>query len=128
MLKLCRIDIDRSKEVFEGIEKYKTELVTRLHPTGVILFGSFATGDFNEGSDIDLIVVADWNKSFLDRIKLLMEINSFGLPIEPIGYTEEEFSRLKEEGNPFIAEVLDNGKVIYERVGRNPVRMSEPLI
>ncbi len=35
------------------------------------------------------------------------------LPLEPVRYTTEEFQRMKEEGNPFIREVLKGGKVLY---------------
>jgi hypothetical protein len=79
------------------------------------LFGSFATGDISEGSDIDIMVVADFGAGFLDRIKLLLDLNHFGLPIEPIGYTVGEFERMKEAGNRFIALVLETGKLLYQR-------------
>jgi len=114
MCKICRVDIERSGEIFEGIEKYKKEVVKRLNPSKIILFGSFARGDVNEGSDVDLVVIADWKEGFLDRIKLLLDINSFNLPLEPIGYTEEEFKHLIENENPFVLTVIEEGKVIYE--------------
>jgi len=114
VLKLCRIDIGRSEELFEGLERYKERVVDAFNPRKIILFGSFARGDFNEGSDIDLIVISDWKEKFLDRIKVLMDMNE-NLPIEPVGYREEEFEMMAENGNPFILEVLKEGVVIYER-------------
>jgi hypothetical protein len=63
---------------------------------------------------VDLIVVADWKEGFLDRIKQLLDMNSFNLPLEPIGYTEEEFERLAEDENPFILNALEEGKIIHE--------------
>lgn len=113
MCKLCRVNISRSKELFEGIERYKNVLVEKLKPKKIILFGSFARGDFSEGSDIDLIVVGGWNESFLDRIKVLLELNVENLPLEPLGYTEEEFDRMIREENPFILNVLNEGIVLY---------------
>ncbi|MEM2886130.1 MAG: nucleotidyltransferase domain-containing protein [Thermoproteota archaeon] len=91
-----------------------------LKPDRIILYGSFARGDVNEGSDVDLIVITDWKEDPLERIGKLLELNKFNIPIEPLGYTEEEFERLIEERNPFILQVLDEGKVIYqaERRGR----------
>ena len=115
MRKICRVDIERSGEILERIEKYKKEVVKRLNPSRIILFGSFARGDVNEGSDVDLIVIADWKEGFLDRIKLLLDTNSFNLPLEPIGYTEGEFERMAEDKNPFILNALEEGKIIYER-------------
>jgi len=113
MLKLCNINIDRSEEVFERIARYKEKVARELNPKRIILFGSFARGDFNEGSDVDLIVISDWRQDFLDRIKVLLDMNEFGLPLEAIGYTEDEFEQMTREGNRFIAEVIATGKIIY---------------
>jgi hypothetical protein len=98
------------------LKEYVERLKRELNPYLIILFGSFAKNDFNEGSDIDLVVVADFEEKFLDRIKLLMDLNEFYLPLEPIGYTKDEFERMREKGNSFILEVLATGKIIYKRV------------
>jgi len=101
-----------------GLEKIKTyvqEIVKKLNPYLVILFGSFATNNINEGSDVDILVVADFQESFLDRIAKLMDLNRLGLPIEPVGYTLEEFMDMKRKRNAFILEVTEKGKVMYSR-------------
>jgi predicted nucleotidyltransferase len=57
--KLRRVDIERVPEILRRLEEYVGALVEELNPHLVILFGSFARGeDINEGSDIDLLVVA----------------------------------------------------------------------
>ena len=61
------------------------------------------------------MVIADFQVSFLDRIKLLLELNRFDLPIEPIGYTAEEFDRMRQAGNPFIKRALEEGRVLYQK-------------
>ena len=114
MLKLCRVNIERGGEIFRKIEDYVEEVVKNLNPYLVILFGSFATGSINEGSDVDILVVADFEEGFLDRIKKLMDTNKFGIPIEPVGYTPEEFKEMKKRKNAFIMEVMEKGKVLYK--------------
>lgn len=110
MPRLCRIDIGRSEEVLERIKRYRDRVVKELNPSSVILFGSFAREDINEGSDVDIMVIADFKEAFLDRIGLLLSLNDdVKLPLEPIGYTS--FQRMRGEGNRFILEVLD--KVLY---------------
>lgn len=59
------------------------------------------------------MVVADFKEDFLDRIRTLMDINVFKLPIEPVGYMPEEFREMKERKNTFIMEVLEKGKILY---------------
>ncbi|MEM2154037.1 MAG: nucleotidyltransferase domain-containing protein [Nitrososphaeria archaeon] len=77
-----------------------------MKPKWIILCVYFARGDFNEGSDIDLTVIGDWNVCFLEIIKVLLDFNDQYLPIEPLGYIEEEFKSMVEDGNPFILDVL----------------------
>jgi len=114
MRKLIRVDIERIGEVYRRIDDYIAEVVRKLHPNLVILFGSFATGDINEGSDIDILVVADFKEDFLDRIRTLMDLNTFKIPIEPVGYTLKEFNQMKNRKNPFIIEVTEKGKIMYK--------------
>jgi len=128
MHKVCNINLEQRGQIAEQIERYCQEIVRKLNPHAIILFGSFATGDINEGSDIDIVVIADFEVSLLDRIKLLLDLNHFGLPIEPIGYTPEEFSRMKQAGNAFIARVLNTGRVLYRRAASCGLSTSQKLL
>ena len=113
MLKLCRVNLEKRQEILEKLDEYVKYLVEHLNPKLVILFGSFTKGDVNEGSDIDLIVLANFTEDFLDRIKKLLDLNKYGIPLEPIGYTPEEFNEMLERKNLFIKEALRTGKILY---------------
>lgn len=114
MRKLCRVDIGRSEEVFEKLRGYTRRVAATLEPELVLLFGSFASRDIHEGSDVDLLVVADFHEPLLERIGVLLELNQgIGLPLEPLGYTPEEFRLMREEGNSFLQEVLRTGRVLH---------------
>lgn len=79
----------------------------------VILFGSFARRDASRKSDMDLVVIMDTDKRFLDRYDLcdqLYEYFDTGLDILP--YTEKEFSSISHR--PFIKSILKEGIVVYE--------------
>ena len=115
MSKVCNINLEQRGKIAEQIEEYCHEIVRQLDPELVILFGSFASGDINEGSDIDIMVIAAFQVSFLDRIKLLLDLNHLGLPIEPIGYTREEFQRMRQRETPFITEVMRKGRILYQK-------------
>jgi len=43
-----------------------------------------------------------------------MDLNTFKISIEPVGYTPEEFTQMKNRKNRFIMEVLEKGKVMYK--------------
>lgn len=108
MPKLCRVDIERREEILEVLKDFVRELKEKLPVQDVFLFGSFATGKVHEGSDIDLIIVGDFKERFVERIGRVLEMTD--LPIEPLVYTPEEFQTMQDGKNPFIMEVLRQGK------------------
>jgi predicted nucleotidyltransferase len=93
-------------------------LVRDLAPERIVLFGSFARGDQNRASDLDLVVIAPTALPFCDRIGSALEsagTASRRLPVEPLVYTPEEWEHMVAEGNSFAALVLREGRVLYER-------------
>ena len=101
---------------------YRDRVIRELNPQAIILFGSFARGDINEGSDVDILVIANFKEPFLDRIKTLLDLNDrIGLPLEPVGYTPAEFKKMQMGKNRFIEEVIATGKLIYGRLSEEDV-------
>lgn len=104
MCKLCRVDIRHSKEILNEIKAFADKLKKNLPVKEIYLYGSFASGEIHEGSDIDLLVIGDFSDRFFERIGKIMDLTD--LPVEPLVYTVEEFEELKKSQNPFIREIL----------------------
>ena len=86
----------------------------------IILFGSYAYGQPEEDSDLDLLVVV--KKSDLPRHKRAREIRKrlWGLidtPKDILVYTEDEIEEWKEVEQAFITKVMNQGRVLYENKG-----------
>ena len=79
----------------------------RRHVSTIILYGSFSRGDFHEGSDVDLIVVGDFRERPHKRAAAILGLTD--LPVEPLCYTDEEFTELVRNENPFILQALAEG-------------------
>ncbi|MHA1854896.1 MAG: nucleotidyltransferase domain-containing protein [Promethearchaeota archaeon] len=84
-----------------------------------ILIGSRARTDFNEGSDIDLILVGAWDNEILfDRIEEIQ--NNTPLPPLPIDfflYRVEEIKKMIQQGNPMILDGFrEEGICLYNDV------------
>ena len=81
----------------------------------IILFGSTATGEAREESDIDILVVGDVTLEELVDISfsLLLEYRKY---ISPKDMKKPYFEELNKEGYSFIRNVMDEGSVLYERV------------
>ena len=84
-------------------------------PETIILFGSAARGDADEYSDIDLIVIKDTDKRFVQRMVDVLAFIPKDVAVDAIVYTPQEFETMVEMGNPFMEQALGEGKVVYER-------------
>jgi predicted nucleotidyltransferase len=106
------------------LDRVTAAVVARLSPQRIVLFGSFARGDYNRASDLDLVVIADVDLPFCDRIGEALEAChavSLDVPVEVLVYTAEEWRRMVEHGSSFAALVGAEGRVLYER-GSQPER------
>ena len=88
-------------------------LVPKLKPLLVVLYGSFARGDYTFSSDVDLLVVADdIPDRYGDRWELVFDIVE-GFPLDPHVYTPEEFRGMVRDGRMAALDALTEGVVIY---------------
>ncbi|MEX0568158.1 MAG: nucleotidyltransferase domain-containing protein [Candidatus Njordarchaeota archaeon] len=80
----------------------------------VILFGSRARKDWGPWSDYDLLIIADFQEKYLDRIgNILGILKKIKIPIEPHPYTLEEAISMLRNGNPIIIDAIEEGKILY---------------
>ena len=89
-----------------------------LHPEKVILFGSYAWGQPEKDSDIDLVVVLAEDrmpKTYRDRManrlrvrRALDEVNR-DYALDLLVYTVPEWRVFRESGSSLIREILDRG-------------------
>jgi predicted nucleotidyltransferase len=109
------------------IEKILEKLVLSLKvsdPYKIVLFGSYANGNPDRNSDIDLMVILDndhVSRTYEERLNkkiyirgLVREINR-KIPLDILVYSKEELNLIKGHGNYFIDEIEKTGKIIYEK-------------
>ncbi|MEW6201333.1 MAG: nucleotidyltransferase domain-containing protein [bacterium] len=105
---------DRIKKL---IEEMVEKIVASYEPLKIILFGSYAYGEPDEDSDIDLLIIKDTDDRPIDRRVRVSEILSDPkqfIPIEPIVLTSDELKERLRIGDQFIEEILETGEVLYE--------------
>jgi len=102
-------------EILSRIENLKQQLVARYAPEKIILFGS-ATREQGELNDIDLFIVKDDVPHLgADRIRELYLLMDIDLPVDYLVYRPAEVAERLALGDPFVAGVLRDGKVLYGR-------------
>lgn len=93
------------------------EVITaHLSPRRVILFGSYARGEPEPDSDLDLFIELDPPlpaRGRASRIKQLFD--PYPCPMDIVVYSPEEVAYWKEAPASLVASVLRDGKVLYER-------------
>jgi len=81
------------------------------HPEKILLFGSLANDEINKWSDIDLILVKDTKKPFLDRSKEVLLLLKPKVGMDILVYTPEEFRQLSEK-KFFKEEIIKKGVIL----------------
>lgn len=102
------------------MEKYVEEIrkIYGSHLRKVILYGSYARGDFHPDSDIDIMILLDITDLDLKEYGTKLSYMTFDfnldhdLDIKPIAKNEEHFKKWLDN-YPFYANVNKEGVVLY---------------
>ncbi len=92
------------------------KIVQELNPEKIVLFGSYAYGNPNPNSDVDLLVILKTKASPKDRswaVSRLLLPRPF--PVDILVKTPREVKQGLETGDFFLKEILSRGKVLYDR-------------
>ena len=94
------------------IEQFLLE-INQLNPKCVILFGSYARGNFTEGSDIDLCVIAERLPE--DELRRRTLVGHYDTPkITAIGFYPQEFINFLKKRRCFVYDIISDGMVVYD--------------
>lgn len=89
------------------------------HLRNVILYGSYARGDYNEYSDIDIMILVDLNDVDIKKYRHKLSNMTFDtnidneVDIKPIALNEQHFNKWVSD-YPFYSNVKKEGVVLYD--------------
>ena len=101
------------------ISRLVTRLQRRYDPDRIILFGSAARGDMGPDSDIDLLIIKETDRRPLERMR---EVYAAAysprgyLALDPLVLTPAELALRIQDGDPFVRDILREGRLLYERL------------
>lgn len=91
-------------------------IVKRFQPEKVILFGSQARGNITADSDLDFLVVMDFEGSKLDKIVEVREVlTGINVPTDILITTPDDFAWRKDVVGTIEWPAFHEGKVLYAR-------------
>jgi len=101
----------------ELIDYIVEKIVQEIRPEKIILFGSYARGDFERDSDLDLFIIKDSEESSR-RMRRKVEALLWGrrFPVDLIVRKQKEVDWNFRAKNPFyLYHIFREGKVLYEK-------------
>jgi len=100
----------------DKIAEIVNKIALGYNPDKIILFGSYAKGNPNDNSDLDLFII---KSSELSRPQRVMQVRKmlYGalVPLDILVYTPAEIEGSFENKFGLVYEVLNSGKTLYER-------------
>ncbi len=95
------------------------DIIDRLKsfdPEKIYLFGSWARGEQDELSDIDLVMIQKTEAHFFERLREVARVLPLNLGgVDILVYTPREFEKMRKAGNVFAALIEEEGQLIYAR-------------
>lgn len=103
------------QQVFQKIERVAEKIVKISQPEKIILFGSWAWGNPGPDSDVDLCVIKKTDNTRKEAIKIDEATSQRNFPLDILVYTPEYVAKRSVLGDFFIEDILNKGKLLYER-------------
>jgi predicted nucleotidyltransferase len=99
------------------IRSFAQKIAELYSPEKIILFGSHARGDAGKYSDVDLLVLMDYEGP--SSIQTVLDIRKhipFSYSLDLLVKRPKDFNWRVEQHDFFLQEILETGIVLYEAV------------
>jgi predicted nucleotidyltransferase len=91
-------------------------IVKKFHPQQLILFGSHARGEAGPDSDVDLLVVMEYEGNARDQgLEIMLALHDIRVPKDIIVTSPKDFAWRKEVVGTIERPAAREGKVLYAR-------------
>jgi predicted nucleotidyltransferase len=107
---------NETRSALDHLPEITRRLLGVSDPERIILFGSYARGDHDPDSDLDLLVVIKGiSAPRKESTRLRRSLRGLLVPVDILVATPEQLERHKDSVGLIYRSVLSEGKVIYER-------------
>lgn len=106
---------DSYKNLDRELKRIVRIVITKYQPEKIILFGSLVNNNIHEGSDIDLVIIKNSSQRYFDRVNEVMHLIHPREAVDLFVLTPREVQTALDEDNPYYEEIVNKGKVLYEK-------------
>ena len=104
-----------SAQIEAIVNETTRRLVEASRPARIVLFGSFARGDFDGDSDLDLLVVLPEVEDRLEEmVRLRRVLKGIPMPIDIVVYSEHEVEERRNLRGTMLYHALREGRVLHD--------------
>ncbi|GMO63240.1 MAG: hypothetical protein Ta2A_10230 [Treponemataceae bacterium] len=101
------------------IDQIISIIVSHVSPDQIILFGSYARGDFTDKSDVDLLILKSGMENgnkISDELYMAFFENKIRIPIDIIPVDYNKYNELNTQIGYIYKTIKEEGEVIYGAV------------
>jgi predicted nucleotidyltransferase len=99
------------------IRRFARQVAERFHPDKIILFGSYAYGQPDADSDVDILVVMPARNELDQAVRIRLAVEA-PFAVDLLVRTPKNLAWRLKEGDWFLREVMARGKVLYAKDNR----------
>lgn len=99
----------------QEIEGVVNQIVQEFQPDKIVLFGSYAYGQPNSASDVDMLVIMDTNLKESEQAVTICRHLDYHFGLDLIVRTPENVKKRLGLGDSFLYEITASGKTLYAR-------------
>lgn len=104
------------EEIEKEIQNMVRMIIAEYQPEKIILFGSYAWGNPNKSSDLDLFIIKDTKVERSDRFATVSHIlRDRNIATDILVRTPSEVKKRLDLGDFFVKRIFNEGKVLYAK-------------
>jgi len=107
------------ENILDDIKVFADQVATRFNPRSIILFGSHASGQATPDSDVDILVVMDFQGRPHQKAFEIRKSIKCSFPLDLIVRRPDDVANRLRQGDFFLNDIIQKGKILYERIDKN---------
>jgi len=96
------------------IRRLCQRIAEAYRPEKIVLFGSHADGQPRPESDVDLLIVMDYEGRPIEQMLKIQRELDIVTPVDLLVRTPREVDERLQDGDMFMVDIMRRGKVMYE--------------